>query len=349
MQNPYVELESSAFWRSAVADRSCFDVSDLWVPKFRFDRMPIYTAGSCFAQHFGRALSKAGLRWIDAEQAPTGSSEALKRKFNYGIFSTRTANIYTTPMLRQWLELCFTDTRYDEVWETDGRFYDPLRPMIEPNGFASVEEFNEARERTITAMRSALEEGCVFVFTLGLTESWMNKETGMHYAACPGTQAGTFDPKIHVFKNLSYPETLKNLRASIKLLKKANKRNKILLTVSPVPLTATASDDHVLVATTKSKSILRSVAAAASSDNNGIDYFPSYEIITGAPFRSMWFEPNMRSVRQEGVDFVMKNFFREHEKKFGTLRVPKASGRQIEENNDDVVCEEVLLEAFGRV
>ena len=32
---------------------------------------------------------------------------------------------------------------------------------------------------------------------------------------------------------------------------------RILLTVSPVPLTATAGDDHVLLATTYSKSVLR--------------------------------------------------------------------------------------------
>ena len=63
-----------------------------------------------------------------------------------------------------------------------------------------------------------------------------------------------------------------------------------------------------VVATTYSKSVLRAVAGDAAADDEATDYFPSYEIITGAPTRSAFFEPNMRSVAQAGVDLVLSAF-----------------------------------------
>ena len=74
----------------------------------------------------------------------------------------------------------------------------------------------------------------------------------------------------------------------------------ILLTVSPVPLTATASGSHVLVSSTYSKSVLRAVAGDLCSECKHIDYFPSYEIITNPRLHSSAFANNLRSVR-EGV------------------------------------------------
>jgi len=103
--NPYQKLPSKAFWKSAVASRSMFDIEDLWDPKF--DLKPhhqVATFGSCFAQHIGRALKKRGFSWLDTEPAPSGLFEENKSKFGYGIFSCRTGNIYTASLLKQWVE-----------------------------------------------------------------------------------------------------------------------------------------------------------------------------------------------------------------------------------------------------
>lgn len=352
MNHPYQNLPAEAFWKTAVAQPSSFDIEGLWRPKYRFDKLPIYTAGSCFAQHFGKALAGAGLNWHLAEAPPAGVSESLARRYNYGVFSARTGNIYTTPMLLQWLEYAFGKRRQlDEVWEKDGRFYDPLRPAIEPKGFVSPEELMTSRQMTLNAMRETLTSGCIFVFTLGLTESWVNRESGTHYAMCPGTAAGQFDPNKHEFLNLGHAQVRRALERSIEIIRGANPKNRILLTVSPVPLTATASNEHVLTATTYSKSVLRAVAGETASARGKVDYFPSYEIITGIPFRSMWFDPNLRSVRPEGVQFVMKSFFEAHGKAFGPLatkeRKERSGKSQAVSNSDDLVCEEAMLAAFG--
>ena len=81
-----------------------------------------------------------------------------------------------------------------------------------------------------------------------------------------------------------------------------NPRVKVILTVSPVPLVATAEEAHVLVATTLSKSVLRVAAEVVSARGRDVAYFPSYEIITGPQARGRYFAEDLRSVTDEGVD-----------------------------------------------
>ena len=142
-QNPYQSLEAKAFWSPAVAKRNMFDISDLWVAPFPITQSTkITTYDSCFAQHFSRALVARGFRWIDAEPAPRGLSNDSNKTFNYRVFSARTGNIYTTSLLKQWTEWALGHkSPPDLFWEKDGRYFDPFRPVIEPDGFGSLEEF----------------------------------------------------------------------------------------------------------------------------------------------------------------------------------------------------------------
>ncbi len=350
MDHPYKSLPSRAFWKTAVGELSPFAVSGLWQPKFPvLPEHRIATAGSCFAQHIGRALAARGYGWFDAEPAPAIMHEADARDFNYGIFSFRTGNIYTTRMLRQWMEYAFDKAPPpDEVWTDGSRFFDPLRPLIEPGGFASREEMFAARAATLAAIRKAVGTADLFVFTMGLTESWANRETGLEYASCPGTAAGTYDPDQHVFINHRPAAIEADLRTALDVMRAANPDLRVLLTVSPVPLTATASGNHVLPATTWSKSALRAVAGMLAEDLDFVDYFPSYEIITAAPFRGMFFAPNMRSVLPEGVDFVMKNFFADQQAAFGRPKKARKPGKKAPSGPGAVKCEEELLNAFAK-
>lgn len=347
--NPYQSLPEKAFWRPAVAAREMLDIDGLWDPKFNIKpRQKVVTFGSCFAQHIGRAMAARGYGWTNHELAPEGLSEEHARAFNYGIFSARTGNIYTTSLLRQWTRWALgKQVAPEEVWETDGRFFDPFRPQIEPDGFASAEEVVASRSYTIETFRKAIVESDVFVFTLGLTESWFDSKTGLEYPMCPGTAAGEFDRERHVFRNQNFTRVLRALRESIELMREANPALKFILTVSPVPLTASNSGNHVLVATSHSKAILRAVAGQLAG-RDGVDYFPSYEIISAPPFKGAFFEDNLRSVKPEGVAFVMDSFFRALEGKFGGGKTGKSpvAKKLVEEPHDDVVCEEELLAAF---
>jgi hypothetical protein len=130
---------------------------------------------------------------------------------------------------------------------------------------------------------------------------------------------------------------------------------RFILTVSPVPLTATAGGEHVLRATTYSKSVLRAVAGQFFQERDDLDYVPSYEVITSALSRGQYFEQNLRGVRREGVDTVMRMFFAEHDDEFEFSK--SQAGAEVKETNvdngatdmeDELVCEEVFLEAFAR-
>lgn len=154
-RNPYESLPREAFWRTGVADVSPFSISGMWKPKHSIlKRQKIVTAGSCFAQHIGRALAENGYSWFDAEPAPERFSPELAREFNFGVFSFRTGNIYTAAALRQWVFWALgKEEAPREVWEKNGRFYDPFRPAIEPDGFASAEEMFRSRDATLFAIR----------------------------------------------------------------------------------------------------------------------------------------------------------------------------------------------------
>ena len=277
--NPYELLPASAFWKTAIANRSMFDISDLWKPRFSIDPSDkIITFGSCFAQHFSKALVKNRFNWHCAENGPYGFSEEGRKKYGYGVFSCRTGNIYTASLLRQWCEWAVGQSvPPDEYWVNNGRYFDPFRPAIEPDGFASPEEMKRSRDHTIQCFLRALIEADVFVFTIGLTESWFNRE-GYEYPMCPGTAAGKFDPEQHIFINQKHAFVRENLVKAIRIVRSVNPGIKFLLTVSPVPLTATKSGQHVLVATKASKSTLRSAIDEIVSDQQ--DWIEKTEEIT---------------------------------------------------------------------
>ncbi|MBK8162780.1 MAG: GSCFA domain-containing protein [Gammaproteobacteria bacterium] len=344
--NPYEQLPGYAFWKTAVAQKSMFDVDHLWMPKFRLSQDDrVVTFGSCFAQHIGNALVTRGFNWYAAEPSPPGLSAEDARKRNYNVFSARTGNIYTTSLLRQWTEWALLKKDMPaEAWEGDGRFFDPFRPAIEPGGFSDIDALRRSQSATLASFRNCIEQAKYFVFTLGLTESWINRDGLYEYPACPGTIAGEFDPQQHRFVNQKFEDVRDNLLASLDLMRVVNADLRFILTVSPVPLTATNSGRHVLVATMASKSVLRAVADEVAADRTYVDYFPSYELINSPVFKGIYFEPNQRNVNPRGVDFVMEHFFS------CAAESPGPSHRDdslLSRGKFDPDCEEALLETFN--
>jgi hypothetical protein len=345
--HPYKSLESRAFWRTAVAEKNPFDISDLYRKKFEITpRDKISTAGSCFAQHIGRRLKASGFRYVDLEPGPSLLPRSIRSDFGYGVFSARYGNIYTTRQLLQLFLRAFGEfTPKNDVWTRNGRYYDAFRPTIEKGGFAGEEELLLARNHTFAMVRRIFSNSHVFVFTLGLTEAWVSRDDGSVYPVCPGVEAGSFDPDRHEFRNFTFNEISSDLQELMDRVKAINPGLRFLLTVSPVPLTATASGQHVLLATTHSKSVLRSVAGELAERDDFVDYFPSYEIITAAPMRSMFFDPNLRSVNPAGVDLVMRHFFQQHPPSGSVRPLRPAAPKTL--TDEDVVCDEGKLEKWS--
>ena len=356
--NPYAALPPAAYWRSGVAEAGIYGLEGLWSSRWVLPADARFaTFGSCFAQHISRALVSRRIGWVDAEPAPGRCPPEIARRFGYGVFSARTANIYTAAQLLYLVQLAAGEIAPDAAafWEEGGRVFDSLRPAIEPDGFASRAEALLSRRSMIRAFRQAILAPDVFVFTLGLTEAWEDAATGQPYPMAPGTVAGRFDPDRHVFRNHGFARVRRDLEAAIERMRRLNPGLRVLLTVSPVPLTATKSGQHVLLATTYSKSVLRTVAGEIAAADPDTDYFPSYEIIAGAPARAGFFAPNLRSVEPAGVDLVMRHFFaglnlsgspvhgRAQPGEDAALAAAEAAMEA-----EDLACEESLLEGFSR-
>lgn len=341
--HPYKIQPDRAFWRASVGQRHFADLSEIWEPISIRKTDKIATAGSCFAQHIGNNLAARGAAFMDMEPAPpmlSSSDEA--RHWGYGVFSCRYGNIYTSRQLIQLFDEAH-DNRVpvERVWERGGRFYDALRASVDPVGQDSAESVLALRKLHLAAVRKMFAELDIFVFTMGLTEGWKHKQDGTMFAVPPGTVAGTYNPEAHVFHNLRHAEIRDDMVGFWERLRRVNPSARMLLTVSPVPLAATATQNHVLSATMYSKSVLRAVAGELSEDFADIHYFPSYELIASPPSRGMFFEPDLRTVNLSGVDYVMQHFFSGPlAREFGAA--PKSENEEVE-----LICDEGKLDTSG--
>jgi hypothetical protein len=324
--------------------------------------MPIFTAGSCFAQHVGRTLTESGYHVIDTEPLPPFVPAKVAQKHGYQLYSARYGNVYTMRQFLQLLQEAFgTFKPADSIWERNGTYYDALRPGMTPGGLETPALVQDARDYHLRAVRDAVTQTGIVVLTLGLTETWQHSPSGTIYPTAPGTIAGQYDPAIHSFINFRAREIRKDFIAVRKLFLAENADVKFLLTVSPVPLTATAGEDHVLPATIYSKSVLRTVAGELTQDFENVDYFPSFEIVSSHPSAGAFFEPNMRTVKPTAVRKVMRTFLEAHgdtaEKSEKRIRKERRAARrarlarlngQDSARMDNVVCEEELLDAFRK-
>lgn len=338
--NPYTRLPSTAFWSRAVAGAGHGRVDPVPRPKFRIEpHHRVATAGSCFAQHISRHMRRLGLATMLTEPGHP-HLKALARDFHYGIYTARYGNIYSARQLRQLFDRAFGGFSPTEpAWRKGEVWVDPFRPLI-PHGFATLEEYERDRAQHLAAVRRMFEEMDILIFTLGLTETWRSRADGAVFPSCPGTIAGVWDEAAYEFVNSDVSEVVGDLEALWAQIKAVNPGARMLLTVSPVPLVATARDEHVLVANTYSKSVLRVAADMIAGRSDDIGYFPSYELITGPQARGSTYEADCREVRDEAVALVMDVFSRSYLGEVGA-REPEADSTA----PSDVASAKTVLEA----
>ena len=352
--HPYRDLPDSAYWKRSVGQAGP-QIDPLAGPFLTITREDkVATAGSCFAQHIARHLVGSGFTYLVTESAHPIMPVEAARAAGYGLFSARYGNIYTTLQLVQLFDRAYGRfAPAEDVWAgPDGGVVDPFRPTIQPGGFASEAEMRANRAWHFAKVREMFETLDVFVFTLGLTEGWVSRQDAAAFPLCPGVAGGVFDPAAHVFRNLRTAEVRAQLGAFVERLRSVNRRARVVLTVSPVPLAATASGNHVLPATIYSKAVLRAAAQEAAEDLDDVWYFPSYEIVTGPQARGRYFADGLREVTEEGVAHVMRVFLRhvagieEGDQADVALPTPDVSTNAAQAWVE-TMCDEAMLDADG--
>jgi hypothetical protein len=343
MTTPYSSLPDHHFWRRSIAAIEVHRIDPVVRTRFRIapsDR--IATAGSCFAQHIARRLQTIGDYYLVVEDgAHLPAADRAARQ--YGLFSARYGNIYTAAQLWQlWREAYGEWTSAEDAWPgRDGGWVDPFRPTVET--FPTREAVAADRAQHLAAVRHMLESCDLLVFTLGLTEAWRSLSDGAVYPLAPGVAGGTYDPAHYGFVNYTAAEVERDLTAFLDAVKARNPGLRVILTVSPVPLAATFEDRSVLVSTTYSKAALRVAAEAAIRRFDWVDYFPSYEIITGSPTGGLYYESDDREVNPLGVAHVMRLFQRHYID--GDAMPPASAAATAGATTDSVViCDESLMD-----
>lgn len=304
MEHPYKRAPKKSFWGKSVA--SAYSASDVCSSKILIpEGSKVSSAGSCFAANIIPYLEKAGVTYVRSETVHPSFSSVHKESLSYPKFSAAYGNIYTARHLLQLLLRAVGKFKpKEDRWYQNGKVIDPFRPGLAFPA-SSDKEFDALTQQHLSCVINAFQRSNIFVFTLGLTEAWVSTLDGAVFPVCPGTVAGEFDPQLHQFKNFTAKETAADIKLAFEIIRKINPEIRFILTVSPVPLVATATGQHVLQASTYSKSALRVAAQEVVEEMPFVSYFPAYEIVTGPQAPYEFFDETRREVTPLAVESVM--------------------------------------------
>lgn len=129
-----------------------------------------------------------------------------------------------------------------------------------------------------TYYKEIMQQTDGFIFTLGLSEVWRDKETqGVFWRGVP---ASIFDPEKHELVLSSVDENRKNLGEICDRIRDFCGDKPIIFTLSPIPLQATFRNMSCICADAVSKSVLRvAIDMLMSEKRKNVYYWPSFEMI----------------------------------------------------------------------
>jgi tetratricopeptide (TPR) repeat protein len=264
----------------AVADDLAGEVWPQLQPSFRLEAgHSVFTIGSCFARNIEQHLADLGCRVpmldlrLPAEEFHGQTNGAMNR--------------FHPPAFRQCLEwaAAIWDRGGDVAWADceplafdwgDGRLFDLDMGC---DGPVTRERFLERRRHVYAIFSQVFTADCLMM-TPGLIEAWRDKATGLYIHEPPTHKALHRQRERWELEILTYEQCQADLLAAIDVVRARNPTIKVLITTSPVPLTATFSGQDVLVANSQSKAVLRAVCGAVPLLRPMTDYFPSYESAT---------------------------------------------------------------------
>ena len=252
-------------------------------PNFKLKRSDaIYTIGSCFARNIEEELATHGMRLPTLEVVAKPEDEATGRPNGM-------LNKFVTGSILLELEWALGAREFcsDYLYEvSQGLFMDAsLKPGMKP---VSLARAMERRGEVTRNTHKVAECDCVTI-TLGLNESWYDKELGVYLNCSPPLAFIRQHPLRFEFRVLGFEEAYADVNAAIDLIRGVSERSiKVLLTVSPVPLDTTFSPSDVLISNTFSKSVLRAVAGIVAQERSYVDYFPAFEIVTLSDLQFAW-------------------------------------------------------------
>ena len=148
----------------------------------------------------------------------------------------------------------------------------------------------------------------VVVMTLGLVEAWYDRELGLYLNRAPGFWTVKKHKRRFALRLLDLRANREALEQIYALLQRFGPPGlRLVVTVSPVPMSETFTGRDVLVANSYSKSTLRAAAEEFARAHEHVDYYPSYESVTLSD-RRVAFQDDLHHVANAIVDVNVRRF-----------------------------------------
>lgn len=217
----------------------------------------VFTIGSCFARHIEDALEPLGVRMPTRGFSPGH----VLNEYNPGTISRRILDA-----------LSGTESPAETIVATGGGWLDLLlMDDIQPSP-----EQVQVRRTEVARLYAGLADCDYVIVTLGLVECWFDRLAECYINRLPPMDLARTDGRFE-FRRLGVEDALPLLWEAFEALAAAGK--KLVLTVSPVPIWTTFTQDDAAVADSYSKAVLRICADRLAAGFPNVDYFPSFEIV----------------------------------------------------------------------
>ncbi|MCF8069626.1 MAG: GSCFA domain-containing protein [Desulfobacterales bacterium] len=266
----------------------------------------VFTMGSCFARNIESRLIENGIHVPTRDFIQT--QEGLAPGF---------LNLYSVASIYNELSWALDS---NDIYDFDNNLIE-----IQPDGFVDIHLAHRVKiapqtdviqtRKSILTLTSSVRKAKVVLITLGLVESWWDRLTKKHLNVTPHKQVMRKYPNRFELHVLDYNEVLSYLEKSLCLIKQyAEESIRVVLTVSPVPLSRTFTEKDVSVANSYSKSLLRTVSEKIVQDHDFVDYYPSYESVLLSNPEMAWKSDRIH-VKSEMVSVIIERMINEYLKK----------------------------------
>ncbi|WP_188710276.1 GSCFA domain-containing protein [Polaromonas eurypsychrophila] len=237
-------------------------------PKFGIDMAhvnSVFTIGSCFARNIEEVLEPMGIllptkRFVSPKDEFPARPNGLLNEYNPGSISQKIISTLRKEKIPE---------------ETIFKHADLYHDLLLHGGSGVSYERAINRRHEIDSIYEDLIKSEVVIITLGFVEAWYDNATMQWLNRMPPYNKNV-DSNRFTFKRLDVYDVMPMLSEALSELDSLNK--KIILTVSPVPISKTLTKSDCIVANEFSKSVLRVCAERLRAEFKNVDYYPSYEM-----------------------------------------------------------------------
>lgn len=252
------------------------------IPKFKIEEgAKVYTIGSCFARNVESMLQERGFNLPVFKEDINQSIYHSVPRFPHTVLNKYNAHSMATEILKV---LGKVELPNDGVLHFgDDKWFDPQMSFTK----LLPRDLLMETKRKLDNIGKELIDTDVLVLTLGMTETWVDENTGLVFNNAITSVASYMKDSLAIF-NSTPIQVYEVLKEALLELKKRNSKLKVILTVSPVPLTQTFFEHDVISANTYSKAALRVASQMLYDELDFVDYYPSYEMVTHSPRELAW-------------------------------------------------------------